>query len=309
MRQHRLVLIYVLTLGLVVASLFLYRRQTEQEKDGHITSEMTAPESLPRMSGQRGGYDRSDNMSQDSAPAVERTVEPVSNPESLIPDSKKERIRNVYERLADQGIFQSNPHPEEIAILTEGMDSLSGAKYLNELGHFGYAFEYADRAWAENPESFEALMLRTQLLPEDRLNEQEPGFRQLLQMDPDSFEASLGLGLLIMGDRPLEAISYLEAAIRRNPSASGGYFGLGYAYERLGLYDNALTAYQEAYQNGGGPLIIFHIDAIKQGKPMIPPIELKSQGRYQEQSPEGTSLETGDLHAGNLLDYQRKSDH
>ena len=137
------------------------------------------------------------------------------------------------------------PHPKEIGILTEGMDTLSGAQYLKALSHFDYALEYAERALAENPGSFEALLLRTQLLPSDREDERESGFHQLVERDGHSVEALVGLASTLSSRNPSEAIEYLQQAIKIDPLNGGAYGRLGYSYERLGKYDEALAAYQK----------------------------------------------------------------
>ena len=94
---------------------------------------------------------------------------------------------------------------------------MSGAQYLKALSHFDYALEYAERALAENPGSFEALLLRTQLLPSDREDERESGFRQLVERDGHSVEALVGLAWVVSDRNPSEAIEYLQQAIIAKP--------------------------------------------------------------------------------------------
>ena len=150
-----------------------------------------------------------------------------------IPDSKLERIADLYASLNSVGYVYpyEGPHPKEIEILTEGMDTLSAAQYLKALSHFDYALEYAERALAENPASFEALLLRTQLLPLDREDEREAGFRQLVKRDGHSVEALVGLAWVVSDRNPSEAIEYLQHAIKIDPSNGGAYRALGSSYE------------------------------------------------------------------------------
>ena len=204
---------------------------------------------------------------------------PVPTPPS-IPDSKLERIADFYASLNSAGYTYpyDGPHPKEIEILTEGMNTLSGAQYLKALLHFDYALEYAERALAENPGSFEALLLRTQLLPLDREDEREAGFRQLVERDGNSVEALIGLASALSG-HPSEAIEYLQDAIKIDPSNGGAYRALGSNYERLGRYDEALAAHQKAFQIDPGQISAVHIRAIEEGNPIIKPIAQKSESQ------------------------------
>ena len=201
-----------------------------------------------------------------------------------IPDSKLERIAKLYDTVSSP----DGPHPKEIEILTEGMDTLSGAQYLKALSHFDYALEYAERALAENPGSFEVLLLRTQLLPLDREDEREAGFRQLVERDGHSVEALVGLAWVISDRNPSEAIEYVQRAITIDPSNGGAYRALGSSYERLGRYDEALAAHQKAFQIDPGQVSAVHIRAIQEGNPIIKPIAQKSESQLPE---EGLSQE------------------
>ena len=202
-----------------------------------------------------------------------------------IPDSKLERIADFYASLNSVGYVYpyEGPHPKEIEILTEGMDTLSAAQYLRALAHFDYALEYAERALAENPASFEALLLRTQLLPSDREDEREAGFRQLVERDGHSVEALVGLAWVISDRNPSEAIEYVQRAIKIDPSNAGAYRALGSNYERLGRYDEALAAHKKAFQIDPGQVSAVHIRAIEEGNPIIKPITQKSESQLPEE--------------------------
>ena len=203
---------------------------------------------------------------------------PVPTPPS-IPDSKLERIGELYGSMSSTDYAYDGPHPKEIEILTEGMDTLSAAQYLKALSHFDYALEYAERALAENLGSFEVLLLRTQLLPSDREDEREAGFRQLVERDGHSVEALVGLAWVVSSRNPLEAIEYLQRAIKIDPSNGGAYRALGSNYERLGRYDEALAAHQKAFQIDFGEVSAVHIRAIEEGNPIIKPITQKSESQ------------------------------
>jgi tetratricopeptide (TPR) repeat protein len=239
-----------------------------------------------------------DSSTRDSSQSTYRpsnwnkiTIKPLPGPTPpSIPDSKLERITDFYASLNSAGYTYpyEGPHPKEIEILTEGMDTLSGAQYLKALSHFDYAREYAERALAENPGSFEALLLRTQLLPLDREDEREAGFRQLVDRDGHSVEALVGLAWVISDRNPSEAIEYVQRAITIDPSNGGAYRALGSSYERLGRYDEALAAHQKAFQIDPGQVSAVHIRAIQEGNPIIKPIAQKSESQLPE---EGLSQE------------------
>ena len=162
-----------------------------------------------------------------------------------IPDDKMKRIVELYDRLSSEGIeVQYGPHPEEVAILTEGMDALSAAKYLKELHYYEYALKYAEKALAEDPNSLEALLLRTQLLPSGREDEREAGFRKALEMDPNCVDALIGLASIVKYRNPQEAISYYRKVLEIDPSHKYLYYFIGECYRRLGRYEDAVAAYK-----------------------------------------------------------------
>ena len=183
------------------------------------------------------------------------------------------------------------PHPKKIEILTEGVITLNAGKYLKALGHSDYAREYAERVLVENPESFEGLLLWSQLQPPDQKAERESAFRKLLEINPNSVDALVELGAVLAPYQPLEAIHYLQKAHRidplygEGPSRGVGPSELGFCYERLGEYAKALVAYQKAFEISQSPAMLAHIRAIESGNPVVKPLQRESQ----EQLLQGTS--------------------
>ena len=288
-RRHTLFLVFLLVglIGLSI-SFSLYRKQHSPNNSSNAPLESSSKETSS------GAFTDSSIHSSSQSPSrlsnrTKVTIASASLSASpSIPDSKLESIAELYDSLTLADYDHKGPHPKEIEILIEGMDTLRAAKYLKTLRLFDSAFEYAERALAENPGSFEALLLRTKLLPSDREAEREAGLRQLLEMHPSSVEVLAGLGGMLSTSRPYEAIQYLQKAVAVDPSNSGAYVELGYSYEKLGQYDKALSAFQKAFQIYPGQVAGAHIRAIKEGNPIIKPIQQKPQRQLTEETvPEG----------------------
>ena len=193
--------------------------------------------------------------------------------------------RHLSDKNVDFSKYPDRYPPEIIAVITEEMDTLTAAKFLKEAGLKNWALKYAEEAVAENPNSFEALLLRTQLLPPDRKDEKEAGFHKLLEINPNSVEALLGMSSLLYCDRPQEGIIYSRKVLELDPSNGYAYTYLGFCYERLGQYKEALEAFKKAYQITQGERIAAHISAIKEGKPVFSVI----QSELNEREPCRTS--------------------
>ena len=277
MRQYRLVLIFLFLVGLVSLAILyaFYRKQNTSDESVRMTLAVQSDEkrSVPSLN---LSSKQSDLLSQKKV----TNGDPLEN--TSIPASKLERIIELYADMAFNYSFDG-PHPKEIEILTEGMDTLHAARYLKALGYFDYAREYAERVLAENPGSFEGLLLWSQLRPPDQEAEREAGFRKLLEMNPNSVEALVELGAVLAPYQPLEAIQYLQKANRIDPlygegaSRGVGHFNLGFCYERLGEYDKALVAYQKAYEISQSPAMLAHIRAIESGNLMVKPLQRESE--------------------------------
>ena len=199
---------------------------------------------------------------------------------SLIPADKIARLEAL------DNLPYAEAKKKEIEILTEGMDALSAAKYLRALnGSYGIYHDairdYVDRAVAENPDSFEALLLWCQLRPPEQDAEREAGFRKLLEMNPNSVDALRGLGtVLYLGGQSEVALEYLEKASLLDPGRPSPI--LGFAYERLGEYDKALSTLKKSYKITRSPVELGHIRAIERGTPIFKQIKRSEQGEPNE---------------------------
>ena len=153
-----------------------------------------------------------------------------------------------------------------IEVLTEGIDALSAAKYLKTLDGFhgdfrGDAHKYAERALAENPYSFDALFLKTELSLEHA--ERVAGFRQLYEMNPHSFDVVHSLGAMLMMHNPEEAVEYLQQAVVMRPREANAYLGLANSYHKFGRLEEALATYQKAHQLYPDPFLQGSIEYVK----------------------------------------------
>ncbi len=176
--------------------------------------------------------------------------------------------------------FATDPILKRLAPLIEGVDSLTSAKGLKREGFFEYARQYARKAVAEDPESFEALLFLAQLLLHDG-NEREETFRRLFEMNSTSVEVLYGLGQTLSRTKPTEAIPYLKTIIESDPLYRSVYHVLGQSYQRLGMYDEALAAHKKAYEISPTIRTLRYIQAIESGNPMIKPLQRQSEPGQQ----------------------------
>jgi tetratricopeptide (TPR) repeat protein len=190
MHKRKLLLIFSPILGLIVIISILYVLYKFSDNDNPLRELISKP--ITRLKGQQKEKFSSVGTAQ-------------------------ERIFKLYDKLLKEhhGAYMG-PSAGSIFFEVKGMDVLSAAKFLYSVGVYNYAFEYADAAWAENPDSFEVLLLRTQLNPS--FKGQEAGYRRLLEMIPDSAEALVGLGSIIEDKSRLIATSYYIKAIEVDPS-------------------------------------------------------------------------------------------
>jgi tetratricopeptide (TPR) repeat protein len=162
-----------------------------------------------------------------------------------IPTEKLERIEDL------NSLSPFEARKKRLEILTEGMDALSAAKYLKTLDGFHGDFrdairEYAERALAENPDSFDALFIKSQLSSDDA--EREAGFRRLYEMNPHSYDTVYELGSILVIRNSEEAVEYFQQAVAMRPREADAYLGLANSYHKFGYLEESLAAYQKAHQ-------------------------------------------------------------
>ena len=187
---------------------------------------------------------------------------------------------------------------ERIEALTAGMDAFTAAKYLYD-NHYGantepYIRRFAAQALSENPNDFDTLLLYTNLLPYKRNAhnpEREAGFRKLLEINPNSLSALVGLAETIYWFQPEEAIEHLEKAKQQDPGLANAY--LGFAYQRIGNYDKALEVLKARPEND--IVAQAHLHGIESGEPYIPPLVRETRQTELEGPDEtftGSALDT-----------------
>ena len=193
-------------------------------------------------------------------------------------EQKKEWLRQEEERIEN---------------LTAGMDAFTAAKFIYELnrgreGRYApYIRELTAQALAENPNDFDTILLWTRLQPRKSYAhnpERETGYRKLLEMDPNSVSALVGLGAAIYWVQPEEAIEHLEKAKLQNPSLANAY--LGFAYQRVGDYDKALEILKARPEND--IVAQAHRHGIESGEPYIPPIHREISPQQEHSGEDST---------------------
>lgn len=201
---------------------------------------------------------------------------PVSLPSSQLPPSLPAASQLPSETEQAKAWLQQEE--ERVENLTAGMDAFTAAKFLYELnrGREGrytpYIRELTVQALAENPNDFDTILLwiRLQLYQSYAHNpEREAGYRKLLEMEPTSLAALVGLGESIYWVQPEEAVQHLEKAKLKDPGLANAY--LAFAYQRLGDYDKALDILKERPEND--IVAQAHLHGIESGEPYIPPIQ------------------------------------
>lgn len=177
--------------------------------------------------------------------------------------SRTKRMQAILDSLTEadwEGI--KGTHPKVAAILVEGMDTLSAAKYLVEFGHDTAAQVYIERAVAEKPGDFDALLFKTQQTVDAKVR--EAGYRLLFEMCPDSVDVLVGLGSVLSYHQPEEAIVYLQKAVAHSPEHPDALLYLSESYRLEGQLTKALVAAEKAYDIAPYSLASAHLSSIKQ---------------------------------------------
>lgn len=265
----------IIMMVVFVAIFFSLNRQpSTMEKGDNLVVEVTPPEIETTPS------DRTLSNWEDRRPTTSIHA---------APDTSSDATEPTYV------LVPAVPRLETYASLIEGVDSLTAAKRLKREGAIDYARQYARKAVAEHPESFEELLFLAQLLPPNEI-EREATFRRLVEINSTTVEVLYGLGTTIYMEQPAEAILYLNAVIAEDPLHGSAYNALGLSYERLGMYDEALAAFKKScklpppgvdIRKWVPEVALIHIRAIEAGNPIFKPIQQK----LQEKLPEVPALE------------------
>ena len=274
MHQRRLILIIlVIALAVLLVVLFSLKRPQSTGENGNFPPPEVA---LPEM-----------EVEPSTRSAKNSRTDPSANQRSRV--SAHTAIETSGSTPPPASNPATHPAPEGIAALFEGVDPRIAARKLREAGEWDYAREYARIAVAENPDSFEALLLFAQLLPREG-GERLAAFERLVEIDPSSGDALYGLGqTLRINNQPREAAFYPEAAIAVDPSDSTAHYVLGKSYERMGRYHEALASHKKAFEISQGLVTLAHIQAIEAGNPRIKPLPSEAQAQESEEpAPEGT---------------------
>jgi tetratricopeptide (TPR) repeat protein len=88
-------------------------------------------------------------------------------------------------------------------------------------------------------------------LNESRIQQAFVEFHKAYELDPNNREVLNAIGILYLLhlDEPIKAIGYFEKAAKADPLFSDAYNNIGYAYEKTGNYEKAITFYEKALSN------------------------------------------------------------
>lgn len=187
--------------------------------------------------------------------------------------SNGQDMETTIKLLKEYGIYTS--------VVLEHMDSYEAFKYIlreapTDITGFGVSGgddkKYAKRVIAEDPRSSEALEagLYIARVTEDP-HEKETYLRDVLKYHPNSGKALYELGILLILDKPIEAIPHLKKGEFHDPGAVNSK--LGVAYERLGDYKSAWLHYKKALKHNPNDYCILNLGAIARGEPILLPIQ------------------------------------
>ena len=88
-------------------------------------------------------------------------------------------------------------------------------------------------------------------LKEDKVQQAFVEFQQAYELNPNDKEVLNGIGIiyLLYFDETAKAIDFFEKATKVDPNYSDAYNNLGFASEKLGRFDAAITYYKKAVSN------------------------------------------------------------
>lgn len=88
-------------------------------------------------------------------------------------------------------------------------------------------------------------------LNENKVQQAFVEFQKAYDLNPQNHEVlnAIGIIYLLHFDEHLRSIEYFEKAVRVNPSYSEAYNNLGFAHEKLGRYEAAISFYRKAVAN------------------------------------------------------------
>ncbi len=86
---------------------------------------------------------------------------------------------------------------------------------------------------------------------EDKVQKAFVEFHKAYELDPRNKEVLNALGIihLLQFDEPTQAIGYFEEAVKVDPEYSEAYNNLGYAYQKAGDFEKAISYYKKALSN------------------------------------------------------------
>ena len=95
------------------------------------------------------------------------------------------------------------------------------------------------------------LKLGIAYLNENKVQQAFVEFHKAYELDPHNKEIlnAVGIIYLVHLEETNKSIEYFDKAVKEDPSYSEAYNNLGYAYEKLGSYEKAISFYRKALSN------------------------------------------------------------
>lgn len=285
-RIFRIVLVLVILGGIFILGIRKHRDSQMETFPERVSEPSTAQDTFPT------GEAPPLAAHNDGESLMERSFHVALVP-GLVPAAQIPESFPPAARFTDR-----NPTAEvnaEIERLTEGMDAFTAAKHLNELepgrgGLYGpYIREFAAQAFTEHPNDVEVVQFWADLqqIPAWRGSNPEAiaAYRALLELQPDSQEALLGLSEALWYTEPEEMLGYLEKAEELIGPDDWMMVLRAKAHERMGETKTALDIlkrYREKHPYlervvlpritvGGPNFLDFYLQAIEEGRSPVDP--------------------------------------
>jgi tetratricopeptide (TPR) repeat protein len=160
-----------------------------------------------------------------------------------------------------KAISQAKPvHPEDIKLL-----ALIELEVLSKMDRYDEAFMRLSQALAKLPFDSDLLYIRALLAEKiNNLEVAERDLRRIIRIYPNHVEALNALGYILANrtDRLIEAMAFVQQAMKLSPSNPGILDSFGWIHYKMGNHDKAEKALRQAWALSKQPLIAAHLGEV-----------------------------------------------